>query len=59
MIKEADYIEVAEKLYYHINQNTKMCVPNAAYILTEKFYKEWLQTETDLGLFDWCIKNKS
>lgn len=56
--KSEDYIEVAEKLYYHVNPNTKMNVPNSAYITTEKWYKEWLQTDTDLELFDWCIKNK-
>lgn len=53
-----NYMEVAEKLYYHINPETKMNVPNTAYITTEKWYKEWLQEDTELGLFDWCIKNK-
>lgn len=56
--KTADYIDVAEKLYYHVNPNTRMDVPNSAYITTEKWYREWQNTETDLGLFEWCIENK-
>lgn len=58
MNKQDDYIEVAERLYYYINPNTKMDVPNSAYITTEKWYNEWLITDTELNLFDWCIKNK-
>lgn len=53
-----DYIKVAEKLYYHMNPDTKMDVPNSAYITTEKWYHEWMGENTELGLFDWCIKNK-
>mgnify|MGYP003463858646 CR=1 FL=1 len=56
--KSEDYIEVAERLYYHVNPGTKMDVPNSAYITTEKWYREWLQINTELDLFDWCIKNK-
>jgi len=57
--KTEDYIDVAEKLYYFINPNSKMDVPNSAYILTEKWHNEWLNTNTDLSLFDWCVKNKA
>ena len=53
-----DFMKVAEQLYYHVNPDTKMNVPNTAYIASEKWYKEWLQEDTELGLFDWCIKNK-
>lgn len=56
--KEANYMEVAEQLYYYVNPTTKMNVPNTAYINTEKWYTEWLQTDTKLNLFDWCVKNK-
>ena len=56
--KEADYMEVAEKLYYYVNSNTRMNVPNSAYITTEKWYYEWLMIDTELSLFDWCVKNK-
>ena len=58
MNKTADYMEVAERLYYHINPTTKMDVPSSAYEMVERWYKEWLQIDTELDLFDWCIKNK-
>jgi hypothetical protein len=57
--KTDDYMDVAEKLYYFINPNSKMDVPNSAYILAEKWFQEWVKTNTDLSLFDWCIKNKT
>jgi hypothetical protein len=57
-MKNADYIEVAERLYKYINPTSKMDCPNSVYITTEKWYYEWLNIETDLDLFDWCIKFK-
>lgn len=57
--KQANYIEVAERVYYHVNPETRMDVPNSAYILTEKWYHEWMRTDTDLELFDWIVKNKN
>ena len=36
-----------------------MNCPNSVYIATEKWYREWQNTETDLSLFDWCIKFKN
>lgn len=57
-MKQTDYMKVAEQVYYHVNPTTRMDVPNSAYISTEKWYKEWLNTETDLELFDWVLKNK-
>lgn len=36
-----------------------MDVPNSAYILTKKWYHEWMKTDTNLELFDWVIKNKN
>lgn len=51
-MKQTDYMKVAEQVYYHVNPTTRMDVPNSAYISTEKWYKEWLNTETDLELFD-------
>ena len=41
-----DFMKVAEQLYYHVNPDTKMNVPNTAYIASEKWYKEWLQEDT-------------
>ena len=57
--ENTNYMDVAEKLYYYLNPNTKMNVPNSAYILTERWYSEWLNTDTNLPLFEWCIKNKN
>ena len=59
MVKEADYLEVAERVYYYVNPETKMCVPNSAYILTEKWYEEWLGVDTELDLFNWIVNNKN
>lgn len=58
MTKQANYIEVAEKLYHYINPESNMNCPNSVYIITEKWHKEWMATETDLDLFDWCLKFK-
>ena len=55
-IKTADYMEVAEKLYKYANPNTKMDTPNTAYTITEEWYIEWLQIETKLDLYEWCIR---
>ena len=55
---DVDYMKVAEQVYYHVNPNTKMDVPNSAYILTEKWYMEWAIADTDLELFEWILKNK-
>ena len=44
-----DYIEVAEKLYKYVNPTSKMNCPNSVYITTEKWYNEWLNTDTDLN----------
>lgn len=53
-----DYMEVAEKLYRHINPESKMCTPNSVYMTTEKWYKEYLETGCDSSFFEWCLKNK-
>ena len=37
-MKDADYIEVAERLYSHINPTSRMECPNSVYITTEKWY---------------------
>jgi len=59
IMKEANYIEVAERLYEHVNPTSRMECPNSVYITTEKWYHEWQNTETDLDLFDWCVKFKN
>ena len=55
----ADFIKVAERLWQYVNPTSKMNCPNSVYLTTEEWHKEWLNTETDLDLFDWCVKNKS
>ena len=37
-MKEADYIEVAERLYEYINPSSKMECPNSVYITSEKVF---------------------
>ena len=51
-------IEVAEKLYYEMNPNTKMNVPSFAYEITEDWEKEWLNSQSELTLYDWIKENK-
>ena len=58
-VQTENYMEVAEKLYYHINPTSKMDVPNSAYVSAEKWYKEWSNIDTNLTFFDWCLKYKS
>jgi len=57
--KIADHIEVAERLYNHMNPTSRMECPNSVYEATEKWYYEWLVTDTDLDLFEWCIEFKN
>lgn len=58
MGKKADYIEVAERLYYHMNPGTSMDVPSSVYERVEKWYYEWLRLDTELDMFEWCLINK-
>jgi len=55
---ENNIIEVAEKLYYMKNPNTKKDVPSFAYELVEKWRKEWSVSNTDLTLYNWILENK-
>jgi len=57
LVKKCDYIEIAEKLYYLKNPNTKMDVPSSVYELTSKWYYEW-QKNDDKDFYNWCIINK-
>jgi hypothetical protein len=54
-----DWLRVAEDLYRHMNPNSKMDVPSSAYEIVSKWRNEWAVSETDLDLFNWCLKNKS
>lgn len=53
-----DLFEVANALYYEMNPETKMCVPNAAYLMTENWLVEWEESNSNLDLYDWIHKNK-
>jgi hypothetical protein len=53
-----DVIEVAEKLYYELNPNTKMDVPSSIYELVAKWHNEWLDSKSELDLYNWIKLNK-
>lgn len=48
--------EVAEKLYYEANPNTRMDVPSFAYEKVEKANKRRVLSGSSLSLYDWCKK---
>lgn len=54
-----DIITVAEKLYRERNPNSTMDVPSFAYEIVEKWNKEYLQSNSDLSLYDWIKLNKT
>ena len=49
-----DVIEVAEKLYYEANPNTRMDVPSFAYEQVEKANNRRVRANSKLSLYDWC-----
>ncbi len=49
-----DVIEVAERLYYEANPNTKSDVPSFVYEQTEKANKRRFMEQSKLTLYDWC-----
>ncbi len=51
-----DVIEVAEKLYYESNPNTKMDVPSFAYEKVELANIRRIKAQSKLSLYDWCKK---
>jgi len=53
-----DIIEVAEKIYYEMNPNTKSDVPSFAYETIESWAKEWFNSNSELTLYDWIKKTK-
>jgi hypothetical protein len=50
-------IEVAEKLYYEANPNSKMDVPSFVYEKIEAQDRKRIAAESDLNLYDWCKTN--
>ena len=53
-----DVIQVAEKLYYEINPDSKMNVPSFVYETVEKWKHEWLKSQSELTLYEWIKINK-
>jgi len=49
-----DVIQVAEKLYYEANPDTRMDVPSYAYEQVEKANKRRFEVKSELSLYDWC-----
>jgi len=58
-IELKNWYDVADDLYRYMNPNTKMDTPNSVYETVNKWRYEWLEDDTDLDLYNWCIKNKS
>ena len=54
-----DVIDVAEKIYYEVNPNTKMDVPSFFYEKVENANKKRLEAKSKLNLYDWCKKPAS
>jgi hypothetical protein len=52
-----DIIEVAEKLYYEANPNTKMDVPSFVYEKVERANIERIKSKSKLSLYDWYKKH--
>lgn len=57
-LSQEQRFETAEKLYRYINPTSKMDTPNTAYELTEKWYKEYLVSNSDIPFYEWCIETK-
>ncbi len=58
-LNDTQRMDVAEKLYYHINPETKMDVPSSIYQITETWYKQYQTTNSELDFFNWCLQNKN
>jgi hypothetical protein len=58
-IETKDWMDIAKELYYHMNPTTKMDVPSSVYETVNKWRYEWLLSESDLDLFEWCLKFKN
>lgn len=54
-----DVITVAERLYKEMNPDSTKDTPSFAYETVEKWNKEYLQSNSDLSLYDWIKLNKN
>lgn len=57
-LNSIELMKVAEELYYHQNPGTKMDVPSAAYEIADRWYKQYVGSNSELSFFDWCIDEK-
>jgi hypothetical protein len=53
-----EIFDVADMLYKLQNPESNMCTPNIAYELTEKWYKEYQNSDSLHTFSYWCIQNK-
>ena len=58
-LSKQELILVADKLYRHVNPETKMNTPSGVYVtVIEKWYPQFQKSETLLDFFSWCLMNK-
>ena len=54
-----ELISIADKLYKHMNPETKRDTPSMVYeIVVDKWYPEFQKSEILLDFFSWCLMNK-
>jgi hypothetical protein len=58
-IDENDVMQVAEKLYYEANPNTKMDVPSFVYEKVEAANKRRISQNSNLSLYDFCKQKQA
>ena len=49
----------ADELYRFVNPDSKMCTPNVVYATTEKWYKEYEKSDSELSFIEWVKENKT
>ena len=52
-------IEVADRLYREMNPDSKKDTPAFAYETVKVWQRQWLESKSDLSLYDWIKLNKS
>lgn len=58
LLKE-ELISVADRLYRHVNPETKMDTPSGVYVtVIEKWYPEFQKSGSTIDFFDWCLLMK-
>lgn len=58
-LSKEELFSVADRLYKHINPETKMDTPSSVYVtVIEKWYPEFQHSESLLDFYKWCLLNK-